>query len=91
MTRAEIPSSASALAASRHECSVTPAPTRVTWSSREERSTFDPPTGNCSPLGYKTGYAPRVVRIYTTPVRSAMACTSAAVLVASLGYKTVEP
>jgi hypothetical protein len=30
-------------------------------------------------------------RIYATPSRSAIACTSAAALVASLGYSTVEP
>ena len=49
MTRALMPSSRSWSAAARQACRVTPAPTRVTWSSSAERSTLEPPTGNDSP------------------------------------------
>ena len=62
MTRAPMPSAASWSAAARHSCRVTPAPISVTTSSGLDRSTFDPPIGNFSPVSYSTGYAPRVVR-----------------------------
>ncbi len=51
MTRAAMPSSASCSAAERASWSVMPAPTRVTASASDDRTTRAPPIGNDSPGG----------------------------------------
>ena len=76
MTRAAIPSSASASAAFSASWTVIPAATIATSSSSLERRTRLPPISNSSSGAYRTGVAGRSVRRYEMPSVSAMAATS---------------
>ena len=68
-----------------------PAATRVTRSSPDDASVFEPPTGNVSSAGYSAGVASRVLRRYEMPSRSSIVVTSCTALLPSAGYSTVDP
>ena len=72
-------------------CNVIPAPTTVSWSFSDCRTTLLPPTANFSSGLQSVGNFSRVVRMYTIPPCSAISATSCAVWLGSLGYNTVLP